>query len=764
MNRKDKIVEYMKLREYIPLKLDELGAVLGVPSEDWDEFEKIIDELTNEGRIFVNKRGRYMAVNVDNGTVSGYLACSGSGFFGFVRTDEDEGDIYIHGDNMMNALHGDRVLVRLRNQSSKPGHREGCVIKVLERGSSVIIGTVFKKKNEIYKVSPDDKRIYANIRIFEDDMMDADLDERVAAEITDYKKDGKFYGRVISRLGEKESLKSCIEGIIIQNGIKQEFDPQTIAEAQNAPNEVSYSEFDGRMDYRQDLIFTIDGDDARDFDDAVSLKLLENGNYYLGVHIADVSEYVKEESALDKEAFFRGTSVYLADRVIPMLPKKLSNGICSLNPEVDRLTLSVMMEIDGNGQVVNHSIEKSVIRSNERMTYNDVNKLIAHSDDKLSQRYAHILPTIELMNILKDILYKRRLKRGSIQFDFPESKIEVDENGEPVDIYKEERGESQKLIEEFMLIANETVAEYAFWAEIPFVYRSHEAPSTEKILAFNLFAANFGLGIKGKIDDENPIHSKDLQKILDKVKGEPYERLIASTMLHSLMKADYRAENLGHFGLAAPYYCHFTSPIRRYPDLMIHRIIKTVLDGNLNDEKTAYFEGIVRDAAKRSSQTEVNAEYTERDVEDLMKTAYISNHVGESFTGVVARVASFGMFVELENSVDGLVRLENMTDDYYEFDAEKEALVGKRRQKIYKIGDSVNITVMKADIISRKIDFVLTKDIDKKMLARFSEHSKSSKGNSKGKRKSDRNKYYSKTAHKSTKRGKGKKHGRKRGI
>ncbi|MBQ8301668.1 MAG: ribonuclease R, partial [Clostridia bacterium] len=578
---------------------------------------------------------------------------------------------------------------------------------------------IYMEKDGYFHLRPDNRQIYTKITIAPDMMMTAQIGDRVAVSVVKFSESGKVFGEVVSVLGDDESLKSCIEGIIIGNDIKQEFDKETLLEAEKIPDTVSTKQLQGREDLRDMLIFTIDGDDARDFDDAVSLTLTENGNYYLGVHIADVSEYVTDGSALEHEAYERGTSVYLADRVIPMLPEKLSNGICSLNPKVDRLTLSMFMEITGDGTVVSHKLCKSVICSKERMTYNNVNLILEENDEVLCEKYNYMIPTLKLMEGLAQILRDKRTRRGAIQFDFPESSVVVDENGEPVEIVKEIRGVSNKMIEEFMLVANETVAEYAFWSEIPFIYRNHEAPSLEKIMAFNDFILRFGLSFKGKIDRDNPIHPKALQQVLDEIKDTPEERIVSTNMLQSLMKAQYTEENLGHFGLAAKYYCHFTSPIRRYPDLAIHRILKDFLDGNLTESKYPYLKSYVAAAGKRSTDCEINAEHTERDVDDLMKAAYMSKFIGETFEGVVANVTNFGMFVELENSVEGLVRVENMTDDYYEFDEKTTTLCGRRKKRTYRTGDIVKVVLARADIMLRQIDFVLAKDANKKLLKSF---------------------------------------------
>ena len=539
----------------------------------------------------------------------------------------------------------------------------------------------------------------------------ADIGDRVCAEVTEISPAGKLHGRVLIRLGDSGSLKSRIEGIILSNNIKQEFEPETIAAADAAPDSVSEADLVDRTDFRDQLIFTIDGDDARDFDDAVSLEMLENGNYLLGVHIADVTNYVREGEPLDTEAYERGTSVYLADRVIPMLPEKLSNGICSLNPNVDRLTLSVVMEINPSGEVVSHSLLKSVINSKYRLTYKKAGAIIERTDDKLLEEYAPVVKTLDMMSGLSDILIKKRAKRGAIDFDFPETYIEVDSDGNPISIGRAERGTAHRLIESFMLCANETIAEYAFWSELPFVYRIHEAPSTDKLTAFNRFIRPFNLQIKERIDGDEPIHPKSLQEILDSVKGTAEERMVSLEMLHSLMKAAYSEENKGHFGLAAQYYCHFTSPIRRYPDLMIHRILKEFLDGKLIDDRLGHFKAIVGEAASWSSDRESGAEYTERDVDDLMKTAYMSNHVGEEFESIIANVTGFGMFVELPNTIEGLIRVENMHEDYFEYDEDASVLRGRHTGIIYKTGDTVNVVLVNAEIETSRIDFILEQDM-----------------------------------------------------
>ena len=707
MNRKERIISYINSKEYVPLKDEELKAVLGVPKEDEDEFDALVAELKKEGAVTVSKRGRYMPKG--SGGVTGVLSCNPNGFFGFVIAADDEGDIFIAGDNMNGALNSDTVLVEVMGRAKDGLHRDGRVISVLERGNETVVGVLYKEKNGYLCLRPDSRRIYTKINIAPENALNAELGDRVMAGKLEYGKDGEVYGTVTDILGGEDELKSITESIIIGAGIKREFDAKTLIEADKTPQSVSKKQLEGREDLREKLIFTIDGDDARDFDDAVSLDTLENGNFLLGVHIADVTEYVKEGSALDTEAFERGTSVYLPDRVIPMLPESLSNGICSLNPKVDRLTLSCFMEIDHNGGIINNRLAKTVIRSKERMTYNNVNKILA-GDSELCEKYAHLTETLDAMAHLAEILRTKRIKRGAIDFDFPECRIKVDENGEPVDIVREERGVSNRMIEEFMLAANESVAEFAYWSEIPFVYRSHEPPSFDKIKAFNALITHFGLTIKGKIDEDNPIKPKTLQKVLSDAEGSAGERIIASEMLRSLMKAKYTPDNLGHFGLAAKYYCHFTSPIRRYPDLCVHRILKMLLDGKLTN--TGRLGVFTSEAAMRSSDMEIAAETAERDADDLMKAAYMAQFVGEEFEGIIANITGFGMFVELQNTVQGLIRLDTMKDDYYVYDENTATVTGQRTGKEYGVGDGISVVLVRSDIMSRQIDFVRAEDFE----------------------------------------------------
>ena len=696
MDRKEKIYSYMSDDAYIPLTFEETAAVLDVPPEDLPELQAILNELISEGRIFCSKRKRY-ALCEKNNMFTGTLRINPRGKFGFAACGGVENDIFIPANSLNTAIDGDRVLVKITGRSH--GRSEGKVVSVTERVKNPVSAVL----TDDFTAQPDNPRMPFPVKLTETG--GAKIGDRVLMLLTEFKQNGTIYGEVTAVLGNSRDLKTLTDAIIIENGISMDFDDTVIAETQKFPDKLSKSDYTGRRDFRQDTVFTIDGDDARDFDDAVSLKILANGNYELGVHIADVTHYVTEGSQLDREAFARGTSVYLTDRVIPMLPARLSNGLCSLNPHEDRLTLSVIMEIDkSSGNVINHSIEKGVIRSCERMTYNNVAKIL-EGDAGLSEKYKYIVPDLFKMHELSRLLQKCRNERGSINFDFPEPKIILDENDMPETIEKEVRNDAHKLIEEFMLIANETVAEFAFWSDIPFVYRVHEQPDAEKMDSFRKFIGSFGYVMKGK-----EVHPKDLQQILTEIEGSENETMIATYMLRSLMKAEYKPECTGHFGLAAKYYCHFTSPIRRYPDLTIHRILKDFLSGR----DLSHYNEFVRDAAEHSSETERTAELCERSVSDLFKTAYIQDYVGCEFPAVISGVTNFGIFAELENTVEGMIRLETIDGDYYEYDEKSRCIVGKRHGKTFRIGDRIDIQVVRADLQTRQIDFVLSGSKPKK--------------------------------------------------
>lgn len=527
-------------------------------------------------------------------------------------------------------------------------------------------------------------------------------DDIVTVKITKWpEKNRKPEGEVIEILGKKGDRGIDILTIIKKNDLPLEFSNKVLDYAEGVESEISSDEYKNRRDLRNVRMVTIDGEDAKDLDDAVSIERLDNGNFKLGVHIADVSHYVRENNPLDKEALKRATSVYLIDRVIPMLPKRLSNGICSLNPQVDRLALSCIMEINKEGKVVDHDITESVIRTNERMTYTAVNKILKDNDKELIERYDYLYDDFKAMEELCKILRAKREKRGAIDFEIEESKITLDENGKPIDIRPYEREIGNRMIEEFMLVANETVAEHMFWTELPFVYRIHEDPDEEKLQKFKEFIYNLGYTIHWSED----IHPKTFQEVLSKVKGKSEETVVNTLLLRSMMQAKYSPTCSGHFGLAAKYYCHFTSPIRRYPDLQIHRIIKEYLHGQLEEKRINKLKNIVGFAAKQSSQMERVAQDAEREVDDLKKTEYMKDRIGQEFDGIISSITSFGIFVELPNTIEGLIHVTDLDDDYYVFDEAHLCLTGERSKKVYRLGQKLKIVCVNVDIANREIFF-----------------------------------------------------------
>lgn len=543
-----------------------------------------------------------------------------------------------------------------------------------------------------------------DIFIPKSEINNAKTNELVIVEITKWpEKRRNPEGKIIEILGHKNDTGTDILAIIKKYGLPEDFPEDVNAEAERIPEEIREEEIKRRLDLRDKTIFTIDGADAKDLDDAISIEKLENGNYKLGVHIADVTYYVRENSPLDKEALKRGTSVYLVDRVIPMLPRKLSNGVCSLHPGVSRLALSIFMEIDKNGKVLDHQIVETIIESKERLIYDDISDLLENDDPEQKQRYSHILEDLKLAEELCRILTKMREERGSIDFDFPEAKIILDEKGRPVDVKKYDRRIANRIIEEFMLISNETVAEYMYWTDIPFLYRIHEDPDIEKINDFNKFIHNFGYHLKGTQE----IHPKELQELIKKIENTREETIINTLMLRSLRKAKYSAEIEGHFGLAAKYYTHFTSPIRRYPDLQIHRIIKEFINNKINDKRIDKLRALLPKVAEQSSTTERTADEASRETDDLKKVEYMANRIGQEYEGIISGVMPFGIFVELGNTIEGLVHISTLIDDYYEYDQPNYRFIGERTKKIYRIGDEVRIRVVGTDVANRQIDFIL---------------------------------------------------------
>ncbi len=704
MNFKEKILAFMKEEAYKPLTINELMQVFEVEGSMKKEMLKTLNELESEGSIIFTRSQRYGIPEKMN-LVTGTLDGNQKGFAFLRPDDKDINDIFISPVDMNGAMHGDRVIVRPMKSTEEVKSPEGKVIRIIERANEYVIGT-FQKSKHFGFVVPDDKRIAFDIFIPREEFNGANTNDKVNVKITEWPDKRKNpEGKIVEIIGDIEDTKTHIEAVLLNKKVRQFFPEDVIKEAIRVSAEgIHEQEYKRRTDLRNLPIITIDGEDAKDLDDAVFVEKISDNEYKLGVHIADVTHYVKEDRKLDKEALKRATSIYLVDRVIPMLPKELSNGVCSLNPDEDKLTLSCEMIINGKGNVVDYKIFESIIRNHYRMTYTDVSDILENSDEELIMKYKEIVPMLKVMEELSLLLRKKREIRGAIDFDFPETKIIYDETGKAVDVTKYERRVSNKIIEEFMLACNETVAEHYYWLNMPFVYRIHEDPDEAKMFEFSTMVHNLGYTLKGV---NNEIHPRELQQLLFKIKGTKEENLINNMMLRSLRKAIYSSDSTQHFGLAAQYYCHFTSPIRRYPDLQIHRIIKGQLNGKFSEED--YQKLIERTAmvAEQSSKMERVADEIERDCDKIKIAEYMSDKIGEEYEGVVSGVTSFGIFVELENSVEGLVHISNMVDDFYIFDNEKRELYGKTSGKVFKLGDKVKIRVHSVSIARAEIDFML---------------------------------------------------------
>lgn len=704
--RKERILAYMESEGYVPIKRRDMRAMLSVPQEDREKFESLINELIAEGRVFETKKGKLASpkdLQMATGTFIGHARG-----FGFVTPDAGGEDIFIPASETMGAMQKDRVLYKMLHKAEKGKKADGVIVRILERGQQRIVGTFEAGSKGYGFVVADDKKIAKDIFISRENTKGAVTGHKVVVEITDYGEDRRNpEGKVIEILGHINDPGVDILSVIRRYELAVEFPEEVYAEIEHLGTEVAEADKKGREDLRDLLTITIDGADAKDLDDAVSLKRLGNGNFELGVHIADVSHYVRENTALDKEAYARGTSVYLVDRVIPMLPHKLSNGICSLNPHVDRLALSCLMEVNGRGEVVSHRILESVINSDYRMTYTAVREILEDGTPALLEQYAEILPMLEDMEELRQLLGEKRRKRGSVNFDLPESKIILDENGKPIDIKPYEKSIATNMIEEFMLVCNETIAENSFWQEMPFMYRSHQEPDEDKLEKMEQFLRGFGYYLRKK---DGEIHPRELQKVLQKAEDTDEERIITRMVLRSMMQARYTAENGGHFGLAAKYYCHFTSPIRRYPDLEIHRMIKKMLHGELDEKASAYYRRKMPDWAKHCSKQERVAEDAERDTDALKKVEFMEDKVGQIYEGIISGVTNWGIYVELPNTIEGMIALSQMDDDYYEFDEKKMLVFGKRTKKSYRLGDKVVVSVAKVDRMMGTIDFVFEEE------------------------------------------------------
>ena len=684
---------------YVPMKIKEMAIFLQVPKERRQELQEVLDALLQEGKIEVSQKGKYQK---SRGVfLTGVFTAHPKGF-GFVSVDGMEEDVFIPEDQVHGAMHQDTVQITVKpGQSGK--RREGAVNRIVKRGTDRIVGLYQESRNFGF-VIPDNERYTRDIFVPKEDSGGAVNGHKVVVELVSYGTDRKSpEGKVVEILGHISDPGTDILSIVKGYDLPVEFPEKVMRQAERVPDRISEADMQGRTDLRDVQMVTIDGEDAKDLDDAVSLEM-NGGQYILGVHIADVANYVQEGSALDREAFERGTSVYLVDRVIPMLPRRLSNGICSLNEGQDRLALSCIMTIDQRGKVLDHVIAETVIRVDRRMTYTSVKKILEEQDAEESARYEELVPMFQRMQELAGLLRARRRARGSIDFDFPETKVILDEKGEPVKIRPYDRNTATKIIEDFMLIANETVAEDYFWQELSFVYRTHENPDPDRMKKLSTFINNFGYSIRFREDE---VHPKELQKLLERLEGTPEETLISRLTLRSMKQAKYTTECTGHFGLAARYYCHFTSPIRRYPDLQIHRIIKDSLRGRMNQEKIEHYRKILDEVAKQSSERERRADEAERETIRLKKAEYMSRHLWEEYDGVISGVTGWGLYVELPNTVEGLVHVASLQGDYFEYNENAYEMVGQRTGKTYRLGQTVRVQVVKADRTTRTVDFEL---------------------------------------------------------
>ena len=644
--------------------------------------------------------------------------CANEKGFGFITfEDEEKEDIFVPSKSVNGALDGDTVQFLIYKQKQGNKKAEAKIVKVLKRERETLVGT-FQKSRNFGFVVPDDKSFATDIFISKKKCREAKNNDKVLVYITKYPTKGKnAEGEIMEILGNVNQAGVDLLSVVKEFGLNNEFPTEVLKYVENIPQKIEEKDIQNRRDFRGEKIFTIDGEDAKDLDDAIHVEKLENGNYKLDVHIADVSNYVKEDSVLDKEAVLRGTSVYMFDRVIPMLPFELSNGICSLNAGENRFALSCLMEIDGKGRVVSSDVCKSVIKVTERMTYTDVNKIINNEDEKVLKRYEPYIQDFKLMEELARILKDRRVTNGYLNLEIPESKIVLDKDGKCIDVHKYETTFANEIIEQFMLTANETIAEKFYWLEAPFIYRVHEEPDYDKIQETNKFLFNIGYKIKASKDNIKP---KAFSEVLDKIKGTEYEKVISTLILRTLKVARYESENKGHFGIASSYYCHFTSPIRRYPDLFIHRVISEYIkdDYNVPEEKLQDFTAKANKYAETSSDCEKVATKAEREAEDIKKAEFMESKIGEEFDGIISSVTSFGMFVELENTVEGLIRFENMGGEYFNYDETFKKLIGENSKKVYKIGDKVHIRVIEANKELRKVAFEL---VDKENKAEETE-------------------------------------------
>ena len=706
--RKKVICDLMNDPIYVPMKEKELAMFLQVAKEDREELRLVLQELLAEGKLSLTSKGKYVKSN--GRFLTGTFIGSSKGF-GFVEVEGREEDLFIPEDKTGGAFHRDTVEVALLPEAS--GRRqEAQVVRIVSRGMTQVVGTYQRSRENYGFVVPDSTKLDRDVFIPVERSKGAVNGHKVVAELTDYGGDGRNpEGRIVEIIGHINDPGVDIMSIVRGYELPVEFSEKILNQAERVSQAVSEADMAGRRDLRDVVMVTIDGEDAKDLDDAVSLSF-DGEKYRLGVHIADVTNYVQENSALDREALLRGTSVYLVDRVIPMLPHALSNGICSLNQGEDRLALSCLMTIDLAGNIIDYDICESVIRVDERMSYTVVKGLL--EEENLAEgehgRYGELLPMFREMRDLAELLRAKRRKRGSIDFDFPECKILLDKEGHPLEIKAYERNVATDIIEDFMLAANETVAQHFYWMEMPFVYRVHDVPDGERIRKLSAFITNLGyymkaVGRTGQKTSGDEVHPKEIQKLLAKVSGTPEEAMVSRLALRSMKQAKYSVECSGHFGLACQFYCHFTSPIRRYPDLQIHRIIKDQLRGRMNDERISHYREILPEVAKHSSETERRADEAERETDKLKKVEYMEERIGETYEGVISGITSWGIYVELPDTVEGMVHVSKLSGDYFNYDESACEMVGQATGKSYKLGMPVKIVVENCDRFTRTIDF-----------------------------------------------------------
>lgn len=731
---KDRLLTFFNETDTRPLSVEEIEERLEIEgAEEFTELVKALNELEESGDLVRTRKNRYGLPEKMN-LVLGRIQMHSKGFAFLIPEEDGQDDIFINPSDLNSAMNGDKVLVRREKPSFAGERAEGVVLRILERAVTEVVGTYEASQNFGFVIA-DDKRIPHDIFIPKSKANGAMDGHKVIARITKYPEEwSSAEAEIIKILGHKNDPGIDILSIIYKHGITIDFPEEVLQQAAETPDEISPEELEGRVDRRDEQIVTIDGADAKDLDDAVTVKQLDNGNYRLGVYISDVSYYVEKDSPIDIEAYARGTSVYLVDRVIPMIPHRLSNGICSLNPNADRLTIGCEMEINSHGEVVSHEVFPSVIKSKERMTYSDVNKILVDKDEELREKYAELVPMFEQMEKLAAILRKKRKGRGAIDFDFKEAQVLVDEDGKAMDVVIRERSVAERLIEEFMLAANETIAEHFHWMDVPFIHRIHEDPDEGKLESFFEFLASLGIAVKGTA---NEVHPRALQKVLEQIKDEPEEMIVSKLMLRSMKQAKYAPQSVGHFGLATQFYTHFTAPIRRYPDLIVHRLIRTYLFKQDMDKNTlSYWRENLPDIAKHTSEMERRAVDAERETDDLKKAEFMLDKIGEEFDGIISSVTNFGMFVELENTVEGLIHVSYLVDDYYHYDDRSHALIGEHTATMYRVGDEVKVRVVQVNMEERAIDFELVEARPKKRRKAVKQTItvKRTNGNGKGKR------------------------------